>query len=320
MKLNKLQLSNGAQIAKQLGTLKDNYWGEKSAPSDVTSSYWQIWRENSVFDLNLKNDSLTVEFGGTLFGDFENKKSSLGKLFDLPKTIFNSRLKSTLDSGMLKALDETCSSMGRDVSFDCIKQALSINKILQNDVALDRKTICIIGDGYGFLGIFLKKLFPNSKIVSINLGRILIFDLLLTHSSLPNAKCNLVMDDLSYDPEYDFNFIPAEVIFDMNITNIDLFVNIASMQEMDLTVVHKYFDFMRMQKSKETFFYCCNRTTKTLPDKSIINFDDYKWNNEDIVYFDEVCPWYQKVPMSRPPFIKSFDGEIRHRFASLKNA
>ena len=220
---------------------------------------------------------------------------------------------------MLKTLEETCNSMDRDVSFDCIKQVLSINKILENDVTLDGKTICVIGDGYGFLGIFLKKLFPNSKIVSINLGRILIFDLLLTNSSLSNAKCNLVMDSASYNPDYDFNFVPAELIFDMNITDIDLFVNIASMQEMDLIVVHKYFDFMRMQKSKETFFYCCNRTTKALPDKSIINFEDYKWKKEDVVYFDEVCPWYERVPMSRPPFVRRFDGEIWHRFARLKD-
>ena len=319
MKLNKLQLPNGVQVADQLRLLKDNYWGEKPTCSAATSSYWEIWSENSVFNLDLENELLRVEFGGTLFGDFENKKSFLPKILDLPKTIFNSKLKKQLSTEIIKALDETCFSMNRDVSFDCIKQALAINKILSNDVALDGKTICIIGDGYGFLGIFLKKLFPKSNIVSVNLGRILIFDMLLTYSSLPKANCNLVMEGSSYDPMYDFNFIPAELIFDIDITNIDLFVNIASMQEMDLSIVHKYFDLMREQKSKETFFYCCNRTTKTLPDKSIINFDDYKWEDGDIVHFDEVCPWYQKVPMSRPPFIRSFDGEIWHRLARLKN-
>ena len=75
---------------------------------------------------------------------------------------------------------------------------------------------------------------------------------------------------------------------------------------------------MRSQRKNKTFFYCCNRVTKTLPDNTVINFADYGWKGEDTILIDESCKWYKTAPMSRPPFIKHFDGEVWHRLALLK--
>ena len=121
-----------------------------------------------------------------------------------------------------------------------------------------------------------------------------------------------------YKKSLDCNFIPAERIFNMNIDDIDFFFNIASMGEMNPIIIKKYFDFMRKQKTKNTYFYCCNRVTKVLPDGTKTKFDDYDWLKKDKTYFNEICKWYNYSPMSRPPFIKKFDGKFRHKLVKFK--
>ena len=74
---------------------------------------------------------------------------------------------------------------------------------------------------------------------------------------------------------------------------------------------------MIRKQNKETFFYCCNRISKKLPDGSIINFKDYNWSKKDLILFNELCPWHQKFPISRPPFVSKFDGPIKHRLINV---
>jgi len=94
-----------------------------------------------------------------------------------------------------------------------------------------------------------------------------------------------------------------------------LFVNIASMQEMDMPVINKYFEIMKTS-TVESYFYCCNREEKVLSDRSIIRFMDYPWGGGQILV-DEPCPWYQEYPSNRPPFWKPFDGTNLHRLIKL---
>lgn len=114
---------------------------------------------------------------------------------------------------------------------------------------------------------------------------------------------------------FDFRYVEAETI-DFQIINASIFVNIASMQEMNRKVISKYFQIIRDQK-QPTYFYCCNRRSKELPDGTIINFDDYGWLNSDEILVDELCPWHQRFPTTRPPFIKRFDGPIQHRLIRI---
>ena len=59
---------------------------------------------------------------------------------------------------------------------------------------------------------------------------------------------------------------------------IDVFINIASMQEMDPPVVKAYFDDMRaVAVNRQLLFYCCNRQEKQLPDGTVSRFADYPW-------------------------------------------
>jgi len=75
---------------------------------------------------------------------------------------------------------------------------------------------------------------------------------------------------------------------------------------------------MRSQKSKSTYFYCCNRVSKTLPDGERLEFDKYGWRESDKIIFDELCPWYKGGPMDSPPFWSKFDGDVWHRYSELR--
>ena len=97
---------------------------------------------------------------------------------------------------------------------------------------------------------------------------------------------------------------------------ISLFINIASMQEMDMPVIQKYFEYMRTS-TVESYFYCCNREEKTLFDGSVIRFSDYPWDEEERIIIDEPCPWYQQYPSNCPPFWHDFDGTHLHRLIKL---
>ncbi len=97
---------------------------------------------------------------------------------------------------------------------------------------------------------------------------------------------------------------------------MDLFINIASMQEMDMNVINNYFNYMRQSSKDNTYFYCCNRAEKILPDGSKIKFNDYPWYRAKIIS-DEKCQWYQKYPASKPPFWRNFDGPLHHRLVKF---
>ena len=84
------------------------------------------------------------------------------------------------------------------------------------------------------------------------------------------------------------------------------------MQEMDMFVIQKYFEYMRTS-TVQSYFYCCNREEKTLPDDSVIRFLDYPWNEDERIIFHEPCPWYQKYPSKWPPYWIDFDGTHLHR-------
>ena len=114
----------------------------------------------------------------------------------------------------------------------------------------------------------------------------------------------------------DFIYVEAEIVF-QTLISADVFINIASMQEMDPHIIQKYFQMIRHQP-QETYFYCCNRVQKTLPDGTITRFFEYGWEPEDAILVDELCPWHQEAPMNRPPFKYRFDGPTHHRLIKLK--
>jgi hypothetical protein len=198
-------------------------------------------------------------------------------------------------------------------SYDLTRMSLTLDSLTKKLEFLPTSTITIIGDGYGRLGCLLKAKFPDCKIIQINLGRTLLFDYYYSLKFLPTLNHKLIRQNNDFS-EFDFAYIEAELYQNFKFSS-DLFINIASMQEMNVNQIAGYFDLIKSQV-KSTHFYCCNRISKILPDGSEINFYEYPWRDLEILD-DELCPWYQTFPTLKPPFVKKFDGPIQHRLAKL---
>ena len=112
---------------------------------------------------------------------------------------------------------------------------------------------------------------------------------------------------------------------------IDIAVNVASMQEMDSSTVASYFAFLRDRLRPANIFYCCNREWKRLPDGQVSALADYPWVAEDRVLVDEPCPWHQYFLSVRQsptghaprllgipiPGVSHYDGTHRHRLVVM---
>jgi hypothetical protein len=192
---------------------------------------------------------------------------------------------------------------------------LTVDLLKKHTDGFDGKRVVIIGDGYGSLGCLFKLCYPSAIITYINLGRTLTFDAHYSGCVFPNSNHKLITStsDLGSD---DFNYVEAERAREFEIEG-DLFVNIASMQEMTPDAISFYFKMFRGQK-KSTLFYCCNRLEKILPDGAITKFFEYNWAETDEIIVDELCPWHQRAPKSKFPFVYRFDGPIQHRLVRIK--
>jgi hypothetical protein len=301
--------------------------------SSVTSSFWKKYGNHVV-----RESGSGWAFDGVWFGDFRRRNflntarsyltsrelELMSKKFDCSPRIWN----------VGKAVAK---KRGHIFSFDCAKQVLAVDKVLKSFeiegntssistekcqgpfVSRSLKYLCVIGDGWGYLGCLLKEIDPEVKIFSVNLGKSLFFDLLNTRLAWPQASLAVVerVEDIHLLEESDFLFLPAESYHLLQTCKLDLVFNIASMQEMSLGVVRNYMKMLRSNERGTLFLYCCNRESKTLPDGEQIVFSEYGWSNQDRIFFDELCPWYQAFPTGLLGRMKAFDGPVRHCLAEL---
>lgn len=310
--MNRLTLPKRPSVNAKISRLIDVYW-DKEIQSEAQSSFWKYYA--SMASVKFDQDKGDFFFKGTMFGDFKSKSFLKGFL---PATLYAKRKLKSCTPQMRQSVLKVCEGHDRLLSFDCFKQWKSIEKLIEHHVDLKHKTICVIGDGYGFLGCLLKSMEPSIKIISVNLGKISVIDAALTAKLFPDHRISFVEDHSDYNHESDFTFVPAEVVFECGIDNVDIFMNIASMQEMKQETINQYFYWMRSQTTKAPHFYCCNRVSKTLPDGETITFAGLGWQITDKQLLDESCPWYQGCPTNKPPFWAKFDGEMWHRLSILK--
>ncbi len=306
-----------------LEDLYNRYFMSFSGHSGVTSSHWRTVGRQKVSTENNK-----WRISGYGFGSFHAARLS-NKIKFIPQKLLISHLlkKNHCSEYLVKQGKLAASLSGRLFDFDCVKQVLSLNliiKLLGKDVYLSRqgiKTICVIGDGYGYFSSLLRLVDPDVRVISINLGRTLFFDVLYSMKCCPGVHPALLTEERDKNKlvsENELIFIEAENYSFLKGLPIDLFVNIASMQEMDIGVIERYFEYIRSSTRSPCYFYCCNRLEKTLPDGTVVKFMKYPWQ-DSIILLDELCPWYQKYPSSKPPFWFSFDGQIQHRFVKIKD-
>lgn len=280
--------------------------------SDVTSSHWKgygaktaVTRRDQQFDINAYGIS-----------SFE-EKSILRSIRHLPIDFLLSGLlkKHNARDNTINCAKSITSQLNVYFHFDHAKHILSFDLIDSYDL-FHNGFICIIGDGHGFFGTLIRKMLPDANIIFINLGKNLLIDAICFSRIFPDVEPLHLQkeEDLELIDNSSVVFLEAERCELMKRLPIGLFINIASMQEMDMFMVKRYFEYMRTS-TEEPYLYCCNREEKTLPDGSVIRFDDFPWGGDVLV--DGLCPWYQQYPTTRPPFWRPFEGALMHRLVRL---
>lgn len=185
-----------------------------------------------------------------------------------------------------------------------------------------RLPIAVIGDGWGAMASLILSCVPTSKVVLVNITAMLLVDIVFIKKASPDVDVCLVHNLEEYREALANDSVRVIAICadDAEIIGhapLGVAINIASMQEMDPPVISDYFTTLRSTPGPETFFYCCNRVDKTLPDGTIVRFGDYPWRSDDSVLIDELCPWHQYFLQIRPPFFRRYDGPIWHRLAVM---
>jgi len=285
---------------------------QKEFSSDVTSSHWQeVGGHRAALTSEKK-----IKLSGWGFGSFRENSLKIKVKYIIESILTDFLInKYRAKQSSLSAAKTVAKRNMRYFDFDCVKQALSLD-LIESYISIEAiKTVCIIGDGYGFFGSMLKLKYPHIKILSVNLGRTLLFDSYYTNQVSTRFNTTYVTEEST--GEADFYFLPAENYHLIEKFNIELFVNIASMQEMNNTVINNYFDLIKRNPASDKYFYCCNRVNKTLPDGEVTKIHHYPWSGFKILH-KSTCPWYQKFPIGKPPFWRNFDGQIDHVFAKVE--
>jgi hypothetical protein len=303
--------------------LVSKYFMGTNSFSEETSSHWKKYGEKQSIKQGHKsrnwkkrtsggiNPLTKLEIKGEGFGDFK-KLNFINLISSVPIYIYCSiRLWPKLKVNTLLKTLIYCLKSRQIFGYDVTRMALTLEFLERNIGNLDSKSFCLIGDGYGRFGSILKSIFPKCKVIYINLGRTLLFDYYYTSKVFPKSD-HLVIRSQS-ELSDDFSYIEAESYREIKI-EAEIFINIASMQEMNMKTINDYFSLIKSQPHPG-YFYCANRISKKLPDGSVINFNEYPWSSMKVLV-DELCPWHQKFPSIKPPFVRKFDGPVQHRLVS----
>ena len=214
------------------------------------SSHWKKYLPDNADYLN--------PFGHLGFGAYSKKniKNFIHNL--LTRAIFGNNVFKTKTYYAYKSVFD---KINRFIDIDTVRHIFTFEKLKEH---VNPKSICIIGDGKinGVLGAHLT--FPNAKIYSVNLSETLINDnMILELIDIDLKKSITLITDLNFPVEDAMlTLIPSNLKKILLNKNIELFINIASFQEMVPDEVNEYFEIIKDNKSK---LYCCNRQYKKLP-------------------------------------------------------
>lgn len=276
---------------------------------DFKSSYWQGLLEGIDLDNYSKEDK---KLNGT-FGNISklNFFKSLYHNFFQRILFYKYNYK---NDPIFTGMQDICSSSDRNLNLDSLRHVFT-HKFLE-PIYLKSNKLCVIGDGrLNFSSIILKKYSNIKKLYHINLPEVLFFELKLLE------KLNLLkIDDVKYitskeqlyeaenNPEIKYLLLSprsSDLLVD---NDIDLFVNIASFQEIRKNIINKY---IKIIKSNNAFFYHCNRKFKKLIGGEMFRIDAFdEYVNEKV--FSGICPWHNIYYSLKPPFLLKYDGVHIH--------
>lgn len=138
----------------------------------------------------------------------------------------------------------------------------------------------------------------------------------LDHAQVSVAKTKKDVEDFLQSPTKKLLLISAHLAAILTDVGINLFVNIASFQEMNRSLIAEYF---RIISSNKSFLYSCNRISKQLYGGEINDFFEYPWG-ESRILLDEECKWHRAFYSIRTMTLYKkhfFDGVIQHRLVKF---
>lgn len=305
----------GHNIIKQIG---QRFYEEDNS----ASSHWRYYHQFLELDANLQVKK-TMGFGeGSKSNRLIANLAHYVMQYPFRKLFSGNHYFKKLSKISLK----NSKTIGIRFSLDVLRQVMTIAYLKEKGLIQPTNVAIVIGDGFSSLTSLLITAGVCQKVIMVNLTKTLFVDvssaLMLPEFSEPTS-ITLVqnqdeMKEAISNDEVKIIALEAQNYDVLQYSEATLAFNIASMQEMDMVHIEGYFDQLRiLAKKNELYFYCCNRESKFLPDKSEISFRDYPWSKEDHYYFDELCPWHLYYYSCFPPIYKKYDGPLRHRFSKL---
>lgn len=295
--------------------------------NSVTSSHWKKY--HSKFEFTGNGFKGLQGFGG--YGRPSTLLSFAENILQIPYKKMGSNI-----SSLERLAKEITKKQGRRYDLDVLRQALTISFL--DEVApnlLSKKAVgCVIGDGFASMTALLLASKSATSIVVINLSKTLLVDLWYLKLWMGEKVFDVSVDFArnkdeflaAFDKPVEDSGVKVIAIEAMNhdllrYAPIDFVINIASMQEMNPSVIVEYFeDLRKVAENREVIFYCANRKEKKLPDGTVTKFSEYPWKQSDKVIAEGLCPWHQDYYSFIPPFYREYDGPILHKLVKLSGS
>jgi len=249
-----------------------------------------VWRQIIA---NRNNENLKVKlenfrnnnFANGIDNNYKIKIKNTKKLFkELSKEIKEKEILKYCSSKNIGNLPTYYKLKNKLIDYNSLMNVKYYNQ-LEKHVFKDKKikTICEIGGGYGALA----RLIQSQKKVTyimIDLPETNLISTYYLKKNFPNKKFFLYDDykeKLSTKVIRKYDFIILNPWCELGDINVDLFINITSMMEMNFESVKKYFKIIQKNITKNGFFYNVNRYYHDIVGHPVI-FSKYpydkKWN------------------------------------------
>ena len=269
---------------------------------NTLSDYWEKKSKTAEVSLKIVGDNISISKQHFQLGSYE-KRSIYNLVSHIPLKIQLGSLinKFEIESKILNEGYKIAKENNIFFGYDQLKQVLCFNEINKKNLINPNGYICIIGDGYGFTSSLIKRIYPEIPIICINLGKMLLFDLIGFKNNINITSYTPILGDkedhLKKINKKGVYFVEASNAKIIKNLPIGLFINICSMQEMTMEIIKNYFSLMRTSII-DSYFYCCNRVEKSWKNGDVIRFNNYPWIDNDKIILDEICPWLIKRPIS----------------------
>jgi hypothetical protein len=294
-------------------SIRQSLVAELQESSKAKSSHWQFHTESLVLSSDFRISGINGFSNRTrrFPGSYAVHKRNLKKLFPWARRL--------IESTSFSVAKDICHTQRREVD-SCVMRHVFTFELLEKYSEITFRNVCVIGDGQAnFISLALTNGF-SEKLISVNLTEVLLSDLDLIEKlnvlKVEDVSVGKNFDDVQVflnDDSKKLLLISAHNAAALFNAGINLFVNIASFQEMNQELIDYYF---KIVKSNSAYLYCCNRLEKQLYGGELNLFSNYPWGREAKILLDEACKWHQEFYSLRSPLLYKklpFDGKIWHR-------